>query len=64
LNKLSHVKKYFLNRMALLDLDVVGRQMLGPGLKESESFAKEKVHLDMDYQSYVRVTFLAQPILD
>jgi hypothetical protein len=24
----------------------------------------EKVHLDVDYQSYVRVTFLAQPILD
>lgn len=24
----------------------------------------EKVHLDVDYQSYVRVTFLAQPTFD
>jgi hypothetical protein len=33
LNKLLQVKKYFLNRMVLQDLEVIGRDILGPDLK-------------------------------
>jgi hypothetical protein len=33
LNKLLQVKKCFLKQMALQDLDIVGRDMLGPDLK-------------------------------
>jgi hypothetical protein len=41
LNKLSQVKKYAVSQMALLDLDVVGREMLGPNLKENRSKQRE-----------------------
>jgi hypothetical protein len=35
LNKLSKVKKYGISQMAILDLDVMGRALLGPDLKEN-----------------------------
>jgi hypothetical protein len=37
LKKLSQVKKYFLNLLALKDLNVIGREMLGQDMKETRS---------------------------
>jgi hypothetical protein len=42
LNKLSRVKKYSFNPMALKDLDVVGQAMLGPGLRETRMKQREE----------------------
>jgi hypothetical protein len=40
LNKLSKVKKYGISQMAVLDLDVVGRELLGPDLKRNSTETK------------------------
>jgi hypothetical protein len=42
LNKLSQVKKYFLNQMKLQDLDVIGQYMLGPDLKATRLKKQEE----------------------
>lgn len=41
LNKLSKVKKYKICPIALYNLGVVGREMLGPGLRESRLKERE-----------------------
>jgi hypothetical protein len=42
LNKLSQVKKYEISLLALQDLDVVGREMLGDDLKEKRELQREE----------------------
>lgn len=41
LKKLSNVKKYEVSQLAIRDLDVIGREMLGPNLKETRLQQRE-----------------------